>query len=138
MPIDYSHIHTTRQVMDTDDPKTPISPTGSDEAALAAHISDMLGAHAANTVSFAAGETGLDATNVQEAVVEVLGLSGRWTLVKGANGVADITEVILSDEFKLNTDDPGIALLGLNVPTSDPGVAGRVWSDAGVLKVSAG
>ena len=44
-------------------------------------------------------------------------------------------------EIVPSTDDPPVPLLALNVaklPDSDPGVEGALYSDSGVLTVSAG
>lgn len=38
----------------------------------------------------------------------------------------------------LTSDASGAATVVLDLPTSDPGVAGQLWSDTGVVTVSAG
>jgi len=49
---------------------------------------------------------------------------------------ADVTATDLTVSGDSSID--GASIIMANLPTSDPSVAGQIWSDSGVLTVSAG
>lgn len=68
------------------------------------------------------------------------GGDGGGILVRSGNGTsgdANGGDVTLQPGNGTGTGRNGLLLLN-NLPTSDPVVAGAVWNDAGVLKISAG
>lgn len=70
------------------------------------------------------------------------GASGGYAIVKagaGGSGIlqnADGSVLIEAGPSDMSVLTPALYLTGL--PTSNPGVSGQVWNDAGTLKISAG
>jgi len=62
--------------------------------------------------------------------------------VRSENGFKDITVAantgIESTNISITYDGTNSVVILSDLPTSDPSVAGQLWSDSGVLTVSAG
>jgi len=62
--------------------------------------------------------------------------------VRSENGFKDITVAantgVETTNFSITYDGSNSVVIFSNLPTADPAVAGQLWSNAGVLTVSAG
>lgn len=62
--------------------------------------------------------------------------------VRSENGFKDITVAantgIETTNFSITYDGSNSVVIFSNLPTADPAVAGQLWSNSGVLTVSAG
>ena len=62
--------------------------------------------------------------------------------VRSENGFKDITKAAntgaVTENISITHDGTNSVVIFTDLPTSDPSVAGQLWSDSGVLTVSAG
>lgn len=58
--------------------------------------------------------------------------------VNGSTGTVTVTASYGASATMANLTATGTVISLANIPTSDPNVAGRVWSNSGVLTLSAG
>ncbi|MCR9292015.1 MAG: hypothetical protein NXI32_04800, partial [bacterium] len=109
------------------------------------HISDVYfgsGVTDSDPKSYVIHGTGGSGTDVAGANVSLAGGIGTGSADGGslnfrtaAAGSSGATANTLTTHMTINSD--GLILLP-TIPTSDPAVAGALWSDSGTLKISAG
>ena len=62
--------------------------------------------------------------------------------VRSENGFKAITKAantgVVTEDISISHDGTNSVVIFTDLPTSDPSVAGQLWSDSGVLTVSAG
>ena len=62
--------------------------------------------------------------------------------VRSENGFKDITKAantgVVTEDISISHDGTNSVVIFTDLPTSDPSVAGQLWSNSGVLTVSAG
>ncbi len=62
--------------------------------------------------------------------------------VRSENGFKDITKAaatgVVTENISITYDGTNSVVILSDLPTSDPSVAGQLWSNSGVLTVSAG
>lgn len=154
MTLDQTHQHSSDSIMQADDPHVPINPSGGATPTLAEVLAagNETGDQGLTITVDDSDETAFLITHNGEPVLSAdINGDTDWHLDGGAWSLVTAPFVEL---FRVSED--GVRLMGLlgailldadrttglvrlpGLPTSDPAVAGALWSDAGVVKVSAG